>query len=111
MSVYGATKGFDLLFGEGLAQELRGSGIDVLVLNPGSTSTEFGKVAGSTGGGLSMRPERVVAGAIRALGRKVVYVPGMANKLVVLVDRIFPRGFVAYMSGRTLRKITPPEHR
>ncbi len=110
MSVYGATKGFDLLFGEGLAQELRGSGIDVLVLNPGSTSTEFGKVAGSTGGGFSMRPEKVVGGAIRALGRKVVYVPGATNKLVALVDRIFPRGFVAHMSGRTLRKITPPEH-
>jgi short-subunit dehydrogenase len=45
-AVYSATKAFDLLLGEALWCELRGSGIDVLVLEPGPTATEFQAVAG-----------------------------------------------------------------
>ena len=44
--VYSATKSFDLLLGESLAVELRSQGVDVLVLEPGSTQTEFQQVAG-----------------------------------------------------------------
>src|SRR5262245_25400358 len=43
--VYAATKAFDLLFGEALSVELREHGIDVLVLEPGPTETEFQQVA------------------------------------------------------------------
>ena len=46
--VYSATKAFDLLFGESLWAELEDSGIDVLVLEPGSTETEFQQVADET---------------------------------------------------------------
>src|ERR1035437_8054845 len=49
-AVYSATKGFDLLFGEGLWGELRGTGIDALVIEPGSTKTEFQAVAGESVG-------------------------------------------------------------
>ena len=44
--VYSATKAFDQILGESLWGELRGSGIDVLVLQPGPTATEFQEVAG-----------------------------------------------------------------
>src|SRR3989475_5050576 len=44
--VYSATKAFDLFLGESLWAELRSSGIDVLVIEPGSTATEFQDVAG-----------------------------------------------------------------
>ena len=108
MTAYGATKGFDLLFAEGLAEELRGTGVDVLALCPGSTHTEFGEVAGSKGAssGLGMRPGPVVAEALQALGRKDVVVTGWANKLVGhLVGRLFPRNFITRMSGRAIRRI------
>ena len=40
-SHYAATKGYNLLFAEGLAEELRRDGVDVLALCPGFTRTEF----------------------------------------------------------------------
>jgi hypothetical protein len=107
MAAYGATKGFDLLFTEGLAHELRGTGVDVLALCPGSTSTEFGQVAGSRGGTRgSMNPGPVVAAALRALGRQDVVVTGMANKFVGhVLGPILPRRWVTAASGMTIRRM------
>jgi short-subunit dehydrogenase len=106
MSCYGATKAFDLLLGEGIADEMRHTGVDVLVLNPGSTSTEFGEVAGSRGGG-GMRAGVVVAAALRALGRTNNVVTGFHNKFAAFLGRLFPRSFVTRMSGLTLKKMLP----
>ena len=44
-SVYAATKAFDLLFAEGIAEEVRPFGVRVCALCPGSTNTEFQQVA------------------------------------------------------------------
>src|SRR6202030_1099886 len=44
-SAYAATKAFDLLFAEGVAEEVRPFGVRVCALCPGSTSTEFAEVA------------------------------------------------------------------
>ena len=57
-AVYSATKGFDLLFGEGLWGELRGTGVDALVIEPGPTATEFQSVAGESVGDRSRRAGR-----------------------------------------------------
>jgi short-subunit dehydrogenase len=111
MACYGATKGFDLLLGEGLAHELKGSGVDVVVLCPGSTRTEFGAVSGSTGKGGGMRAAPVVASAIRALGRRVVVVPGFANKLAAFLDRLCPRPVVRAACALALKPMVPPEKR
>lgn len=111
MACYGATKGFDLLLGEGLAHELKGSGVDVVVLCPGSTRTEFGAVAGSTGRGGGMRAAPVVRAAIRALGRKVVVVPGLGNKAAAFFDRLCPRPVVRAACALALRPMVPPEKR
>src|SRR6267154_5169693 len=46
ITVYAATKSFDLSFAEGLAEEVRQYGIRVCALCPGSTETEFHEVAG-----------------------------------------------------------------
>src|ERR1700674_5534802 len=46
ISTYAATKGFDLLFAEGLAEEVRRYGVHVCALCPGSTVSEFHEVAG-----------------------------------------------------------------
>ena len=46
LATYAATKAFDLLFAEALAEEVRGYGIRVCALCPGFTATEFQQVAG-----------------------------------------------------------------
>ncbi len=111
MALYGATKGFDLLLGEGLAYELKGSGVDVLILCPGSTRTEFGQVAGSNGKGRSMSPEPVVRAALAGLGRRRVVVTGAGNRLAAFTSRIFPRDFVTASCAMVLKKTVPPERR
>lgn len=68
-ALYGATKAFDNSLGEALYEELRGSGIDVLALEPGSTETEFQMRAGEAPHG-GESSERVVAKALAALGER-----------------------------------------
>ncbi len=112
MAVYGATKGFDLLFGEGLAWELKDTGVDLLVLNPGATNTEFGGVAGSRGdgsGGMAVEP--VVKAALQALGRKGTIVTGFANKISAFTIRFLPRRFVNALSASAIGRMVPREKR
>src|SRR5271154_6427098 len=76
-AVCSATKGFDQLFGEGLGGELRGTGIDVLVWEPGPTKTEFQSVGGGGVGGDHGEPaENVVLVAFDALGKQPSVISG-----------------------------------
>lgn len=111
MAAYGATKGFDLLLGEGLAHEMKRHGVDLLVLCPGATRTEFGQVAGSTGGGASMEAGPVVAAALRALGRKTTLVTGLSNKAAAFLGRFFPRRALTALTAIALKPMVPPERR
>lgn len=106
MTTYGATKGFDLLLGEGLAVELDGSGVDVLSVCPGSTETEFQAVAGVPEDFEEDRhdPADVVRGSLRRLGRRTTYVPGLKNRLLLLAERLGPRMTAARVAHRLLSR-------
>ena len=110
MACYSATKAFDLVFGEALASECEKSGLDVLVVSPGTTDTEFQQVAGAV-------PHRgdtaqsVVREALSALGRKHTVVTGFVHKLQTVSGRFFPRRFVTWGAGKVLLPMTPPEKR
>ena len=97
MSVYYATKAFVLSFTEALSMELRGTGVKVTALCPGPTSTEFGKVAEFRRSWLlkhhkNRSAQEVAEYAIRALfANKLIAVPGVLNKLLVLCSKFFPR--------------------
>lgn len=110
-AVYAATKAFDLLFGEALSVELRDRGVDVLVLEPGSTESEFHDVAGE----LSHAGEpaaQVVAVALDALGRQPSVVSGWWNWLRAnLAARLLPRSALAYIARDVTRGQTPAEMR
>jgi hypothetical protein len=105
--VYSATKAFDLLFGEALAVELRDRGIDVLVLEPGSTESEFHEVARE----LPHPGEpasRVVEVALGALGRQPSVVSGWLNWLRAnLGSRLLPRPLLAYLARDFMARQTP----
>ena len=49
ISTYAATKAFDLLFAEGIAEEMRRHGVHVCALCPGSTESEFLEAANQPG--------------------------------------------------------------
>lgn len=106
MANYNATKAYDLLFAEGLAEELRPYGVDVQALCPGGTLTEFQQVAGldtRNFGPLArlmfVTPSTVVATSLRTLGRRVTVIPGLLNKLMVLTMRLVPRRVSTWILG------------
>lgn len=104
MSLYGATKTFDLHLGEGLAVELRGTGVDVLSLCPGHTQSEFHAVSGAPGpaAGGAADARAVVEQALSLLGRRSVVVHGGMNRLLVQGQRLVPRSWTARAAGRLL---------
>jgi len=96
MAVYYATKAYVLSFSEALHSELKPRGIRVTVLCPGPVPTEFaaraGIKAGLAPGILTQSAESVAAAGYDGLmgGHRTV-VPGLANKVVMVLVRIVPR--------------------
>jgi short-subunit dehydrogenase len=93
---YGGTKGYVLLFGEALHEELKPQGVSVTCLCPGFSSTSFSKVAGARTSPLlrllTMKPRPVAEIGVRAMLRgQAIAVPGLVNKFAVYSDRIMPR--------------------
>ena len=114
MAVYYATKAYVLSFSEALHSELKSRGVRVTVLCPGPVPTEFAARAGLSKSMapaiLSLSAERVAEAGYRGLmqGRRTV-VPGLINKLVVLVIRIIPRRLVlALVDARQRRRRPAP---
>jgi len=105
-SVYAATKAFDLLFAEGIAEELRPSGVNVCALCPGSTTTEFQKVA--------EQPDRIFKSAetaekVARVGLEAIaagksyLISGFMNNLMKESQRLAPRSLVAKAAGNMMR--------
>ncbi len=103
MAIYGASKAFVLSFTEALWYEARPSGLRVLALCPGATTTEFFDVAGPEAriGGLQTSPQ-VVRAALRALDRRnppPSIVSGRANAAQTVGERLIPRRALVSMVG------------
>ncbi len=103
-AVYGATKAFDLMLGEALWVECRGTGVDVVTLCPGSTRTEFAKNAHMLEDEAGMAPGPVVAAALRGLGRGPTVVTGLANRFAAALHRMLPRSWTASATGAVLAR-------
>jgi uncharacterized protein len=105
LAVYYATKGYDYLFTEALAEELNGSGITASCVYPGVTDTEWHAVAGTAGTRLSrmtgMSADAVARIAYDGLmtGRRSI-IPGLQNKASALAIKIVPRRLLTYVVGR-----------
>lgn len=106
ISTYAATKGFDLLFAEGLAEEVRHYGIRVCALCPGSTKTEFQDVARQPERTKRRQasPEKVARVGLRALAQGKSYViSGVGNYLGTHGQRLAPRRFVTRVAAKLFR--------
>jgi uncharacterized protein len=109
-AIYAATKAFDLFFGEALWAELRGTGVDVLVLEPGPTESEFREVAGETRD-VGEPASNVVDLALDRLGQQPSVISGWFNWLRASVSRFAPRSTVALVAERVILEQTPPAMR
>ena len=109
-ATYSATKAFDRFLGESLWAELHGSGVDVLVLEPGPTETEFQVVAGETAHP-GENPADVVDLALAALGRQPSVISGWFNWLQASLSRFAPRSLVALIAKGVMAQWTPAEMR
>ncbi len=89
-SHYAATKGHTLLFAEGLAEELRKDGIDVLALCPGLTRTELMQFT-PFGTLMSMDADAVARVALKSLGKKRRVTAGVRNRVIAFSTRFQPR--------------------
>src|SRR5580693_1500926 len=106
ITTYAATKSFDLLFAEGLAEEVRHHGVRVCALCPGPTESEFLDVAGQRPH--TRRPqetaEKVARVGLRAVAAgKSSVISGFTNWLGAESVRFVPRPMVTRIAGRMFR--------
>jgi short-subunit dehydrogenase len=110
IATYAATKSFIITLAEGLWEEWRTCGVDVLVCVSGAIKTpNFTASQPEKTGGLedmTMDPSQVVEGALNALGRQPYFIPGRMNRIASFVMRhLLPRKMAIQFMGRTLRKM------
>jgi len=110
MAMYYASKAFVLSFTEALRGELGPQGVRVTVLCPGPVLTEFQARAGFRPGYDSAvlnvsAAEVAQQGYDGLMANKRAVLPGLGIKIVPLLLRLFPRGFILWAVGRfQLRK-------
>ncbi len=97
-SVYAAAKAFLRLLAEGLHLESIDSGIAVQALLPGLTRSDFhrdGKLDVPRDRRFALiawqDPEKVVNVSLRMLGKRVLVVPGLRNRMIRAIGVLLPR--------------------
>ena len=111
ISTYAATKAFDLLFAEGLAEEVACFGIRVCALCPGSTTTEFQKVARQPDRliGRAETAEKVARVGLEALAAgKSSVISGRLNWVQTQAQRLAPRRLVVRTAAKLFAPPTDP---
>ncbi len=102
---YAATKAYIQTLGEGLQQEWRGSGVDLLIVAPGPVDTGFaarshmqmGKTAGA---------DVVARQSLQALGRQNIIHPGWMAKSMMLALSTAPRWMRVKIMGAIMGSMT-----
>jgi uncharacterized protein len=105
---YSASKAYNVVLAEGLWEEWRRSGVDVLACIAGAVRTpnylassprRTGRFSDAT-----IEPHQVVAEALRALGRQPTVIPGRVNRLSSFVmRRLLTRRAAVQIMGSVLR--------
>jgi len=116
MSLYAATKAFVLSFSEGLAEELRGTGVSVTALCPGLTDTDMVNDVTHRGANMPDVPSFMIAdvrsvaneGYEACMRGEAVRVPGLANQLSALWSQTQPRWLVRTLGGFVGRQLLKP---
>lgn len=106
-AVYAATKAFVVSFSHALSEEARPRGVRVMVVNPGSTETNFFEVAGNSPLTNPLKWQtaaQVVTESLRAFDRgRASVTTGGTNRLTVLATSFLPRRWIAAIAARQMR--------
>jgi uncharacterized protein len=105
---YSATKAYNRLLAEGLWDELRAQGIDVLTCSASAVSTPGYQTSAPRGSGRlsvsAMTPRAVVSETFAALGKQPVIIPGWTNRVAnVVMQRLIPHKTAIILMGRVMR--------
>ena len=109
MSVYGATKAFDLSFAEALRHELEDTGVTVTALQPGATDTNFFARADMEDTKVAQAdnddPAEVAKEGFEAMmkGEATVVAASMKSKLYGMAHEVLPEGMKARAQAKQTR--------
>jgi len=105
MATYSATKAFDVYFAESLYGELKGTGVDVLAILPGYTTTGF-KAATDYKDAPPIPARKapdVVKTALGALGKTPSVTDGLFNKMSVQSFKWFPKKLLVSVAAMGMK--------
>jgi short-subunit dehydrogenase len=109
-AAYCASKAFVLSFSEGIAYELKGTGVTVTALCPGATATNFAERGNIKNTrffkGRVWQADKVAAAGYKALMKgKTSSVVGIGNRLLIFTNRLVPRSAVLKICGYMMEEI------
>ncbi|MDQ1519467.1 MAG: uncharacterized protein QOI55_540 [Actinomycetota bacterium] len=109
-ATYAATKAFVLNFSEALHEELRGTGVNLTVLCPGFTRTEFQERADYDAGSVPrfmwQDADEVAEAALASLKKnRAVCVPGALNRVTATLSAMAPHALSRRVSGKVGRTL------
>jgi uncharacterized protein len=102
---YAATKAYIQALAEGIAPELKHSGVDVLACAPGPVHSGFAGTARMHMARADL-PETVARGALDALGRAVTVRPGRLSRLLGWSLMTAPRSLRSAIMGRIMNRMS-----
>ncbi|MGO8946405.1 MAG: SDR family NAD(P)-dependent oxidoreductase [Ktedonobacterales bacterium] len=102
---YAATKAYNLVLAEGLWEEMRTHGVDVMACcAPAVTTPNYLASAPARTSPGTMTPEGVVREALKALGKTPSYIPGRTNRISAFaLRRLLPRKLAIQTMGNVMR--------
>lgn len=105
-AAYAGTKNFLHGFGLSLYGELQGTGVDLLVLAPGSTETEAPILQGISRDALFgvMSAQEVARQGLEQLGRRPLHIPAWYNRLMMHLIRALPRRWAIALAGNAMEQ-------
>ncbi|GAA3734824.1 SDR family oxidoreductase [Streptomyces tremellae] len=109
---YGASKAWIVQFTQGVARDLAGSGVRLMVLCPGFVRTEFHERAGlgtdNIPSWMWLDADKLVVAALADLARgRSLSIPDPRYKALMGAARLAPRGLLGGISSRAGRKYGP----
>lgn len=101
---YAASKAYNMVLAEGIWEELRTRGVDVMACAAGAIATPGYLESAPKRGGGAMTPVRVVSETLAALGTTPSFIPGGGNRIAAFaLRRLVPRASAIRLMGRVMR--------